>query len=100
MSACSLMAGDSNLARRDYGFSGGDTGMQRSVRRRKIVLRARLAGKEQPVVNGLGEYGPVISTAGQGERVRAARKRIDAPTVNAVQFHALGEIVAEQVRQL
>src|ERR1041385_6490987 len=76
----------------------GNAGAIGAVRRRIVVLRAGLAGKEQPIVDSRGKHGAAVRLSRHGIGIGAARKGVGTPLMNADRLEALGEIVAENAR--
>src|SRR5512141_3379900 len=76
-------------------FGGSDACAIGAVRRRVIVLRAGLAGKEQSTVHRRGQRRAAVHFARKRVGVGAARERIRAPMVDMDRLEALDKIVAE-----
>ena len=62
--------------------------------------RAGFSREEQPAIDGLGELRPAIGKTGRRIRIRAERKRIDAPAVNTDRLDARGEGAAKKADKI
>src|SRR5690348_7774716 len=87
------------FARFDQLVGGRDSGDPPAVGCRKITLRAGFAGEKQAVVHRCCEDSAARSLAGQCIRIRTARERVRAPTVNMDRLYPARELAAEQRRQ-
>src|SRR5579884_1164109 len=84
----------------ERGIGGGEAGEIGAVRGREEIGRARLAGKEQAILDRGGEHGAVAGMAGQGIRIGAARPPILPPGRRRERRDPPADIGAEQARQL
>src|SRR5260370_1131503 len=69
------------------------------MRGREVADGARFASEKQAIVDRLGKRWPIIGESRQSKRIRAKRKRIDAPAVVVKRLQAAGKTAAEQIRQ-
>ncbi len=87
------------VPRRDHCVGGRKAREQGAVRGGEVVARARLAGKEQALINRRGEHSAAVGLTWQSERVGAAREGVAAPAMQRDRRDAGRKRVAEQTDQ-